>query len=314
MEEPVANIVTGSKRGAASEVVEEVDEPANKKQKRIVMIDDDGDNDNNSSSTSSSGENNFPPTKPSRSWFIDKKVSLRSGFVEGVLCLRISTQNEVGEQYGSELDGIKKRYNMVVLISSEFFQLRSRFSKILKTKVDDDCASIDYTLTPKSDLEKLDRCVRVSVTDDGKFTIYTEFTGITTSKVVMTKDEFAQFDKALNSFWYVFKIYGHPQNDVLKSIIDTMYDLSAKMVVRSIRLHYHDELMPAFDEADFRSEFFRAYAEMSNMMFSTEVLKRVVAKFGEAVTKKYDLFTLFHQCVNQIDVLLNHIRERNLLE
>jgi hypothetical protein len=245
------------------------------------------------------GVTSFPPTKAGKTAMIaGGRISLRSGFIKGGLVLRISTSNEFGEKYGKEGHGVVKNSpDTVYLLASEYFSLRRQYTLIASTK----SVSQFKLCDPRHTLSDVSGAV-VSVTKK-KVSIKSKYNGVQ-GQVNMSRNEFLELDKALNLFWFVFKQI--PNSVISDAITDAIFKHAAAIMINSMRKGYRGTKIPSFGDAAFRSQFFAAYAFLTNFACSTEVLKRVEAKFP-AVGNSLDLFTLFHQCVNQIEILCEYM-------
>ena len=255
-------------------------------------------NKNNTTSNTNKSGKTFPPVKVGKTCLINSRVSLRSGFIGGRPVLRVSTSNEYGKPYGFG-GGVKtapKDNDTLYLTTNEYFGLRKQIFKMLQAD-DGESFTLDTTRNPRL-IGRGDASVKV-VKD---VFIMKSVDG----EVHISRDDFHAIDQNLNLFWFVFQRYNSKDSETVP-LCKEIYRLVAKMMIRSVRKMYPTGALNTFQNEHFRSAFFKAYAELGNFAFSTEVLKRVELKFPDLLPK-VDFFTLFHQCINQVDVLLKYMK------
>jgi len=233
----------------------------------------------------------YGPTKPARNYTIGERILLHSGYVNSALVLGILA---VEEDEGREL---------LLLSTKEYSALKTQYPEILddatpsSTNTEERQSHEMYTITDslKVELENEDE-------DDFRIRIYREGeNGSTPNMIIMDKEEFLQLDKALTSFWFVFKLY--PRRMDKNEITGQMLEKAALEMIRLIGELYPEARnfgSDAFQDAEYRNAFFSAYATMINLSFINGMLRELEEKFHDT---EMDMYTLMHQCLNQIDPL-----------
>jgi len=213
--------------------------------------------------------------KPGKSWILSQGIMLKSGYVGSHLLFSMSTAED-----------------RVFLTIEEYFALRKTYTVI--------AASTDMCYT----LGDSKNSVQVHTDQDGDVTVHSfrvndlQHAG----KIKFTKAEFAELDKALNQFWHMFKII--PRNIVSSELTRDMFRCSAAALVDLIdQCAITKPVTYSFKCSKFRKAFFNSYALLTNF-YANYVVKQLEKKFaGNEKAMGIDMYGLFYQSVNQLDVL-----------
>jgi len=191
----------------------------------------------------------------------------------------------------------KSGYQTVFLSAAEYFELRVLLSKMV-TKVG--IATGPFKLGMNN--------TAASVEIDSKNRMVTINASYMREKAVMnlSVEEFAAFDKALNSFWYPMLQYTNNAESAM--VIHYIFQLASVLIVSSMIKQFDNaDDFPANTSGDiYKKAFDNAYTEMVNFAMSTVVLDKVEEKYLQA-SVKLDLFTLYHQCMAQIEIVKDYV-------
>jgi len=214
--------------------------------------------------------------KPGKSWIVAQRITLKSGYVGSHLLFSMSTPEE----------------DRVFLTIDEYFALRKMYPLI--------SASTGAVLR----LGDSDNSVQTQTDQDGGVTVQSYRVNDLqhAGQIKFTKAEFAELDKALNQFWHMFKVI--PRNIVSSELTRDMFRCSAAALVGLIdQCAITKPVTYSFKCSKFRKAFFNSYALLTNFQ-ANYVVKQLEKKFaGNEKALGIDMYGLFYQSVNQLDVL-----------
>jgi hypothetical protein len=277
---------------------------------------------NSSSSSSSTIYSRFSGYKPFNRWDLTNDVSLRTGYINGNLVLRLSDGNEVDWKFvPPQPDQSNEHgcFNTVMIPPREFSMLQSRYMDMLSATVNPTPGfQKEFHLTqiqPGELIEKKSPVTSVHIGDNQA--VFRSWYNdphpragqqpgrLTLGKVVLSREQLFSLGKYFGDFDTVFSRFPHDM--VADPIAQIMLDITADMILtrmkRSIPDIHHDDFVTF--PREFTSVFFYEYTHCMNMGMSTNILRRVRDKMQEVgLTADFDLYTYFHQCVNQLNILL----------
>jgi len=223
--------------------------------------------------------------KIGRNWKIGD-LQMSTGYYSGEPMLKIAKGNIW-----------KSGYQIVFLTAAEYFELRALLTKMLMRNSQDVQIFKLGTNNAAAAVEIDNK--RSTVTISACYMDAKAF-------VNLSAEEFAAFDKALNSFWYPMKLYyNNPESTM---VIHLIFQLSALLIVSSMNTQCADweEDPESADDERYVKLFNNAYTDMNNFSMCTTVLDKVQEKHPQA-SVKMNLFTLFFQCISQIEILKDYV-------
>jgi hypothetical protein len=248
----------------------------------------------------------YGPVKANRNFIFGDGLELHSGYYQGMLEIEM-------QSFNTDKNGVRCDFMNINLTSKEYNVLKDLHSEILE----DVSPSFDSG-TPESLSYKVSDTLKIDVEFSKGIRRDKEGNENETDYVVkiirtypesepfsvtiqMYPEEFAQMDKCLKGFWFVFSKY--PKNMEKSPITRKMLDKLSAEMIRMINDEHPSVTSFGFDELQdplFANAFFKAYAKLTNFGYIHGIANEMEKEFDK---DEYDLFTLLYQCAHQIELL-----------
>jgi hypothetical protein len=267
--------------------------------------------------------------KVAQTWKLSKYVTLRTGYMEGILVLRISDVNELAEvrtpAHPFSMSQEEETQNMcishtVMLTRGEVVKLSQDYSRIVTTMYQSaqgfDTEPLEFPLgfiNLGSSVEPTLKSIAIrspNLVVLRSWLQRPDAKRIVNGEVWMNEMEFKELGQVLDAALSVFQRF--PNNLQSDPTAGVILGVSAELMINMIRgdigpitVSDMDNMPPKIYQA-----LFKAYNECLNFSFSTALLVQIKANLDQVgIRSSLEMYTLLHQCLNQFPLLLDAMRK-----